>query len=108
MAEALGGSNTSQVIDLFPNNASEYTPAYGIYENGQIARVALFNYMTDSSGAHDYTTTISIGGNREANATPSSVKVKYLQAASVAQKGNITWAGQVSYSFISSKVQHFN
>ena len=107
MAEALGGSNTSQVIDLFPNNASEYKPAYGIYENGQMARVALFNYMTDPSGAHDYTTTISIGGNREANAMPSSVKVKYLQAASVAQKANITWAGQVSYSFISSKV-HFD
>lgn len=97
MAEALGGSGTAQVIDLFPNNANAYTPAYGIYENGQMARVALFNYMTDSSGAHDYTATLNIGGtgSGEANATPSTVKVKYLRAASVAQKGNITWAGQV-------------
>lgn len=106
MAESLGSSNTAQVIDLFPNNASEYTPAYGIYENGKIARVALFNYMTDSSGAHDYTATISVGGNGETNAMPSSVKVKYLQAASVAQKANITWAGQVGHSLISPEV-HF-
>lgn len=105
MAEALGGSSTAQVIDLFPNNANEFTPAYGIYENGQMARVALFNYMTDSSGAHDYTATISVGGSGsgEANATPSSVKVKYLHAASVAQKGNITWAGQVGYHLIISE-----
>jgi len=96
MAEALGPTNTAQVIDLFPNNASQFTPAYAIYENGAMARMALFNYMDDPSGANDYTATISIGGSAlgEANATPAQVQVKYLHGDSVAQKGNITWGGQ--------------
>lgn len=76
MAEVLGNSDTAQVLDLFPNDANEYTPAYGIYENGKATRMALFNYMTDSSGAHDYTATISVGGSDEANGTPSTVRVK--------------------------------
>jgi hypothetical protein len=34
MEEALGSSNTAQVLDLLPNNANLniYTPAYAIYE----------------------------------------------------------------------------
>jgi hypothetical protein len=96
MAETLGPTNTAQVIDLFPNNASEFTPAYAIYENGVMARMALFNYMDDPSGANDYTATISVGGGAlgEANGTPAQVQVKYLSGGSVAQKGNITWGGQ--------------
>lgn len=78
MAETLGPTNTAQVIDLFPNNASEFTPAYAIYENGVMARMALFNYMDDPSGANDYTATISVGGGAlgEANGTPAQVQVK--------------------------------
>jgi hypothetical protein len=96
MAEVIGSSNLSQVVDLYANNANIYTPAYGIYEGSQVVRVVLFNYVTDSSGANDYTATISIGGGQtgQANGTPASVKVKYLAASSVAQKGNFTWAGQ--------------
>lgn len=114
MAEVLGPTNTAQVIDLLPNNANEFTPAYAIYENGNMARMALFNYMTDPTGANDYTATISVGGGAlgEQNGTPAQVQVKYafsdsvirhkiltilryLSASSVAQKGNITWGGQV-------------
>lgn len=97
IAEALGTSNTSQVVDLFQNSNNEFTPGYGIWENGQLARLALINYITDPTGQSDYTTTITIGGMQwnEVNATPASLKVKYLSAESVSVKENITWAGQV-------------
>lgn len=99
MAEFLGSSNVAQIIDLFPNNANEFTPAYAAYENGNMVRVALFNYMDDPSGAHDYTATISVGGSAygEPNVSPAQVKVKYLLGGSVATKNNITWANQVSF-----------
>lgn len=78
MSEILGPSNASQVVDLFANSANIYTPAYAIYENGNPTKVALFNYVTDSSGATDYTAVIAIGGgdSGQTAATPSSVKVK--------------------------------
>ncbi|KAF7307934.1 Glyco-hydro-79C domain-containing protein [Mycena kentingensis (nom. inval.)] len=89
MAEAIGPSNQTQVLDLHANNNNEFTPAYAIYDAGKPARVALFNYITDASGTSDVTAVISVG-----DATPAAVKVKYLQAPSVAQKGSYTWAGQ--------------
>jgi hypothetical protein len=78
MAEALGASNASQVLDLSANGANIYTPAYGIFEQGKPVRVALFNYVTDSSGASDITATIAVGGGQtgQPNATPGQVKVK--------------------------------
>jgi len=96
MAEALGASNGSQVLDLQANSDDLHTPAYGIYENGNPVRVALFNFMTDATGASDYTANIAIGGGNtgQTAATPSSVKVKYLRAPSVGTKGNFTWGGQ--------------
>ncbi|CAK5270156.1 unnamed protein product [Mycena citricolor] len=90
MAEALGPSNNSQVLNLPIANISEFTPVYGIYENGTPVRVAIVNYINDPSGANDVTAVISIAGGT----LPSSVKVKYMAAASVVTKGNITWAGQ--------------
>ena len=90
MAEALGSSNASQVLDLLPNNANVFTPAYAIYDKGNLARILLFNYVTDPSGASDLTVQLNLGG-----VGPSQVQVKYLQASSVSQKGNISWAGQV-------------
>lgn len=89
MAEALGSSNASQVLDLLPNNANVFTPAYAIYDRGNLARILLFNYVTDPSGASDLTVQLNLGG-----VGPSQVQVKYLQASSVSQKGNISWAGQ--------------
>ena len=71
MAETLGSSNQSQVVDLQANAGNIYTPAYAIYEKGQAAKVALFNYISDSTGAHDVTANISVAGS-----TPSSVQVK--------------------------------
>ncbi|KAJ6514297.1 glycoside hydrolase family 79 protein [Mycena vitilis] len=89
-AEVFGKTNTSQILDLLGNDANDLTPQYAIYENGALARVALFNYMDDPSGANDYKATISVGGG----AVPASVQVKYFLSESVSTKNNITWANQ--------------
>ncbi|KAJ7620418.1 glycoside hydrolase family 79 protein [Roridomyces roridus] len=89
-AEVFGKTNTAQIVDMFGNNASVYTPQYAIYENGALARVGLFNYMTDPSGANDYTASLSVAGGN----VPASVQVKYLLSDSVSTKTNITWANQ--------------
>ncbi|KAI0830342.1 hypothetical protein BC628DRAFT_1416627 [Trametes gibbosa] len=96
IAEALGKTNTSRVLDLFANEANTYTPGYAIYENDALARLVLINFMSEQNGQGAYTATISVGGGDtgEANATPAQVKVKYLAAPTVAEKNNITWANQ--------------
>jgi hypothetical protein len=91
MAEAIGPSNNTQVIDMGANNGNPLSPGYAIWENGQLARVLLINFASDPSGASDLSVDLSFV---DSSAMPSSVSVKYLQAPSVAQKGNFTWAGQ--------------
>lgn len=97
LAEAFGTTGTAQVVDLFLNNNDQYTCGYAIYENGNPARVVLINYLTDASGAHNYTANVAIGGGTtgQAAATPSTVQVKYLLAPSATEKWNITWGQQV-------------
>ncbi|KAF7315155.1 Glyco-hydro-79C domain-containing protein [Mycena indigotica] len=94
MAEAMGPSNNSQVLDLPIEGLSDSTPVYAIYENGVPKRVAIVNYVNDPSHANDISVVISLANQDGTKTTPASVKVKYLAAASVVQKGNITWAGQ--------------
>ncbi|KAI8996273.1 hypothetical protein BD414DRAFT_477356 [Trametes punicea] len=96
VAEALGQTNTSRVLDLQANGGNVFTPAYAIYENDALARVVLVNFMTEQNGQGAYTATISVGGGQtgEPNGTPSQVRVKYLVAPSVSEKNNITWANQ--------------
>lgn len=73
VAEAFGTSNTSQIIDLQgTNSAMLFTPQYAIYENGNLAKVALFNYVTDASHASDYTATLQLNSGT----VPSQVYVK--------------------------------
>ncbi|KAF8486953.1 hypothetical protein DFH94DRAFT_621281 [Russula ochroleuca] len=93
MAEALGPSNASRVLDITQNLL---TPIYVIYENGTPTKLAFFNFVTDPSGANDYTATFAVGGGSTGlpGATPSTVKVKYLSAPSVSVKGNFSWGGQ--------------
>ena len=97
MTEVLGNTNTSRVVDLFANGDNDLTPAYAIYENDQLARVALFNYMDDGSDAMALNVAIQVGGgNGQPASTPAQVKVKYLTAPSVSERFNISWGGQVS------------
>ncbi|KAH9914075.1 uncharacterized protein BXZ73DRAFT_81751 [Epithele typhae] len=96
VGETLGTTGTAQIIDLWPNSKSIYTPGYAIYEKGQLARMALFNYMTDPTGAAAYTISVAIGGGTTGQpaGTPATLRVKYLKADSVGTKYNITWGGQ--------------
>ena len=78
VAEALGSSNNSRVIDLWQNSGSLYTPGYAIYENGALARLALMNFMDPAGGGVPVTATVSVGGAAfgEQNAVPAQVRVK--------------------------------
>ena len=78
VAEALGTSNTSRVVDLNANGGNEFTPAYAIYEHDALARIALVNFMNEQGGVGSYNVTISVGGGAtgEQTATPAQVKVK--------------------------------
>jgi len=95
IAEAFGQSGNSQIVDLVMNNNNSLTPGYAIYEGGNPARVVLFNYIDDPSGANDYTANIAIGGQQtgQASTTPSSVSVRYMRSPALGSH-NITWAGQ--------------
>ncbi|KAI0354194.1 hypothetical protein OH77DRAFT_1426226 [Trametes cingulata] len=96
MAEALGTTNSTRVVDLFANNGNEFTPAYAIYEEHALARIALVNFMNEQDGVGAYNVSLSIGGVQfgEPNDTPAQIKVKYLLASSVSEKDQITWANQ--------------
>ncbi|CDO77500.1 Glycoside Hydrolase Family 79 protein [Trametes cinnabarina] len=96
MSEALGTTNTSRVVDLAANGANEFTPAYAVYEDNALARIALINYMNAQNGVGTINVTISIGGVpvNEPKDTPAEVQVKYLLAPSVSEKEQITWANQ--------------
>ncbi|KAH9943353.1 glycoside hydrolase family 79 protein [Epithele typhae] len=89
VTEALGKTGTAQVVDLSSDIDGDTAAVYAVYEQGKLARAVLINYLTDPSGAHDYTATFAMDGD-----VPASVTVKYLVAPSVAEKDNITWAGQ--------------
>jgi hypothetical protein len=89
VAEAIGKTGATQVVDLFPE--SLFQPIYSIYENGKPTKVVLFNYVNNNaSSEHDYTFQLSLEGVQ----VPKEVKVKYLRAPFVTSKENITWAGQ--------------
>ncbi len=72
VAEALGPTGTAQVFDLGANGNNIYTPGYAIYENGNLARVLLVNFVTDATGASTYTATLTFPGGT----VPGSVSVK--------------------------------
>lgn len=94
-AEIFGSSNLAQITDI-TGDQSVFTPAYAVYENNAPTKVALFNYVTDDTGASDVNAVISVGGITEGTttATPSQVFVRYWYANSTAEQFDITWAGQ--------------
>jgi len=71
-----------------PAGLNKFTPAYVIYENRELSKVALFNYIDDiqeiQSNAN-LTITLLFPNGR----VPQTVKVKYFEAQSVLRKFNI-------------------
>lgn len=87
VTEALGKTGKARVADLGANENNMLTPAYVVYEDNQPVRVMLFNFMSDTTGGHDYTARIAFN-------TPQ-VRTRILHAEKVTSKiPNITWAGQ--------------
>ena len=102
LAETFGKSNTSQIIDLGANGNNQLTPAYAIYEQGVLSKVALINYMDDNrTGVNELQVAVQVGSGG-VGVVPQSVQVKYLAAGSVSDRDNITWAGQVRFFFLFS------
>lgn len=73
LAETFGKSNTGRIVDLNPNEGNPYTPAYAIYENNALSKVALFNYVDDPSGASDLSVTIALPAG-----APANIRVKWV------------------------------
>ena len=59
VTEALGKTGKARVADLGANGNNMLTPAYVVYEDNQPVRVMLFNFMSDTTGGHDYTARIA-------------------------------------------------
>lgn len=105
VAEALGQTGHARVADLNANAGNQYTPGYVIYEDNQPVRLVLLNYMSDTTGASDYTASVQTSASQvqvRYVATEHKVAVlnvpalRYLIAPQVSSKTNITFAGQVS------------
>jgi len=79
LAEAVGKTQTARFVDVQANEGNEFTPQYAIYESdGQdgelkLNKIALFNYMTDASGAADLSVTIKLN---DGVSVPAQVGVK--------------------------------
>jgi Glycosyl hydrolase family 79 C-terminal beta domain len=73
LAEAFGTTNTSQIVDLGANAGNDLTPAYAIYEQSTLAKLALINFMDDNqTGTNNLQVTVQVPGG-----APQSVQVKY-------------------------------
>ncbi|CAE6486676.1 unnamed protein product [Rhizoctonia solani] len=91
ISEAMGQSGNAQVADLNLGAGSAnamYTPGYTIVESGTPVKVALFNFISDATGASNYNALVTVPAGQ------GQVRVKYLYADSVSSKQNITWANQ--------------
>ena len=112
VAELFGKSENSRIVDLthtssiavttttnynedgtsYDTTQSDdmYHPSYLVYDGETPARIALFNFISDPSGASDSQVTLNFNNT----AAPTSVSVRYLRAPEVEEQYNITWAGQ--------------
>ncbi|PWN88649.1 hypothetical protein FA10DRAFT_268812 [Acaromyces ingoldii] len=90
VAEALRPSTQGAVVTV----TDQWLPhanaaAYNIYENGQVARMVLINMVSDASGANSLNVHFE-----QPQGTGDTLPYKLLAAPSLAEKANITWAGQ--------------
>jgi hypothetical protein len=112
VAELFGKSENSRIVDIthtssipvntqtitnedgstYDTTSSEdmYHPTYLVYDGETPARAALFNFISDPSGASDAQVTLNFNNT----AAPSQVSVRYFRASEVEEQYNLTWAGQ--------------
>jgi hypothetical protein len=112
VAELFGKSENSRIVDIthtssiavntqtnfnedgtsYDTTSSDdmYHPSYLVYDGDTPARIALFNYISDNTGASDTQVTLNFNNT----AAPASVSVRYFRASQVEEQYDITWAGQ--------------
>lgn len=90
VAEALRSSNDIDNVTVsdqwLPSNVAA---AYNIYEKGIVTKKVLINMVNDPSGDNDLKVTFAAPSG-----SPTSVAYKVLTAPTLAEKQNVTWAGQ--------------
>ena len=76
----MGKTQITRFVDVQGNGGNEFTPQYAIYESDaqggselRLSKMALFNYMTDASGAADLSVTIKLN---DGVSIPAQVGVK--------------------------------
>ncbi|PWN36622.1 uncharacterized protein FA14DRAFT_115618, partial [Meira miltonrushii] len=90
VAEALHPSDGKASVTISDQLIqSDVLAAYNVYENGQIAKQVFINMINDPSGANNFNVQFPQPSNQ-----PASVAYKLLVAPTLAEKENITWAGQ--------------
>lgn len=123
VAELFGRGENSRVVDIshtssIPVNTEtmynedgstydvtssddQFHPTYLVYDGETPVRAALFNFISDNTGASDAQVTLNFNGT----AAPGEVYVRYLRASQVEEQYDITWAGQtMGPSFTSTGV----
>lgn len=96
LAEALRPTDPTKPVNVTDQEIGiDEGAAYNIYESGIVTKRVLINMANDASGANN------IPFNFPAPAgNPASVAYKLLSAPSLAEKENVTWAGQ-TYGYYS-------
>lgn len=90
MAEALRPSDGRAAVTVTDQQVdSNVLAAYNVYENGAIARKIFINMVNDPSGANSFKLSFPQPASQ-----PATVPYKLLAAPTLAEKDNITWAGQ--------------
>lgn len=90
VAEALRASDDMTRVTVTDQRlGSNLAAAYNIYENGRVVKRVLINMANDPSGANNLRVEFP-----SPLGSPTSVAYKILSAPSLAEKENVTWAGQ--------------
>lgn len=112
VAELFGRSEDSRIVDIthtssIPVNTETITnedgstydvtssddqfhPTYLVYDGETPVRAALFNFVSDNTGASDAQVTLNFNNT----AAPDQVWVRYLRASQIEEQYEIYWAGQ--------------
>ena len=120
VAELFGRSENSRIVDIthtssiaantqtiynedgtsydITSSDDQFHPTYLVYDGETPVRAALFNFVSDNTGASDAQVTLNFNNT----AAPSQVHVRYLRASQIEEQYEIYWAGQTMGSSFTS------
>lgn len=90
LAEALRASDSTTKVTVSDQQLdTEVAAAYNIYENSVVVKRVLINMVNDPTGANNLKVKFPAPSNN-----PAFVSYKSLASPTLAEKENVTWAGQ--------------